>query len=255
MNMNGIDSSSCGDSATGADFNREAEAMAWVREEVGINRLLGLYDVPAFARRGQATESALEAFERALLRERALRLKEVVRRLDDWRDAARPFQTLDPNELDRHAALDQPIEPLITVVDQELQRSSGASSVALALSRAATTNDPKPSDPDANANADAEPSRIPRPDRAPSWSERLRLRARTRALRSAIERFNRLWSMYLSALDLRAINQIVEDYNTFYLVEKECVMGSRLLASRLFEPIPPLEVETLRRRFPPLPMI
>ncbi|ADV60813.1 hypothetical protein Isop_0216 [Isosphaera pallida ATCC 43644] len=249
MNPSGMDTPSRGDSATQGDFNRDAEAMTWVGEEVGLNRLLGLYDVPAFARRGQATESALEAFERGVLRERALRLKEVVRRLDEWRDAARSFETLGPDELARRAGLKVPIEPLIAVVEQELQRPSGVSAVALALSRGeAATNRPTPT-------PKPPPEPAPSQARAGSWSGRLRLRARTRALRAAVERFNRLWDMYLSSLDLSAINQIVNDYNSYYLLEKECVMGSRLLAGRLFEPLAPLEVETLRRRFPPLPMI
>ena len=74
----------------------------------------------------------------------------------------------------------------------------------------------------------------------PRWAARVastrRLRSIGRDLVAAVERFNRRWSEYLEGLDLDPINRQVDDYNRYYLIEKECSLGSARLAARHFVP-------------------
>src|SRR4051812_46529222 len=49
-----------------------------------MRQLLGLFDVPAFARRGQDLEATLEALESRLGRERSAMLEMVRLRLRQW---------------------------------------------------------------------------------------------------------------------------------------------------------------------------
>jgi hypothetical protein len=71
----------------------------------------------------------------------------------------------------------------------------------------------------------------------------------------AIERFNRRWRNYLEQLDLTPLNALREDYNRYYLLEKECFLGSPRLARQGFQPLPPLTVDELLRLLPLLPML
>jgi hypothetical protein len=47
---------------------------------------------------------------------------------------------------------------------------------------------------------------------------------------------------------------VIEHYNRYYVLEKECVMGSARLAARFFTPIPSLTVDRLLRDHPLLPV-
>jgi hypothetical protein len=92
---------------------------------------------------------------------------------------------------------------------------------------------------------------------APRWAarpgSRWRLRAIARDLVASIERFNRRWADYLDAVDLAPINQQVDHYNRYYLLEKECSLGSPRLAARHFEPRRRVSLDELRAEFPLLP--
>ena len=170
-----------------------------------IKELLGLFDVPAFARRGQELE-----LSQARLRVRAGRVRsellDMVRlRLRQWASAA------DGPATDAHLFADSiaGLWPL----------------------------------------AGAEP---------PKWAGRSaplrRLRAIARDLIASVERFNRRWLDHLGHLDLGPINRQVEDYNRYYLIEKECSLGSARLAARLFVPKAKVTLDDLLADLPPLPV-
>jgi hypothetical protein len=73
----------------------------------------------------------------------------------------------------------------------------------------------------------------------PSTSERV-LRAALRELVEAMEIFNGHWKRWLAEVDLTPINKARENYNRYYLLEKECALGSALVARRDFKPLPPI---------------
>jgi hypothetical protein len=90
---------------------------------------------------------------------------------------------------------------------------------------------------------------------APEATTSLRaLRRALEELRESIERFNHRWAEYLAAVDLGEVNRLREDYNRYYLLEKECALRSAAAARHGFcrlEPLTPGELDAL---FPPLPI-
>jgi hypothetical protein len=91
----------------------------------------------------------------------------------------------------------------------------------------------------------------------PLWArDRSSLRDRLRIARdliASIERFNRRWQGFLADLRLEGTNTQIDEYNRYYVLEKECILGSRL-ASRSFTPQPLLSDEFLLREYPTLPI-
>ena len=91
----------------------------------------------------------------------------------------------------------------------------------------------------------------------PSWAARpapgRRRNAIARDLVASVERFNRRWARFLDELDIGPINAMIDRYNHYYLLEKECVLGSARLAARHFIPRPRLTREGLLARHPLLP--
>lgn len=75
-----------------------------------------------------------------------------------------------------------------------------------------------------------------------------------RDLVAAVERFNRRWVEFLEAINLSPANGVIDHYNSYYVLEKECVMGSGRLAARFFTPIPPLNPDRLLDEHPLLPV-
>ncbi|MCO8122314.1 hypothetical protein NHH03_11235 [Stieleria sp. TO1_6] len=66
----------------------------------------------------------------------------------------------------------------------------------------------------------------------------------------SVQRFNSDWCRYLNHLDRSSINQIIRDFNDYYLLEKSCAMGREDLAARGFEPLQPITAESLLCKFP-----
>jgi len=167
--------------------------------------LLGLFDAPAFARRGQDLEYALARLHARCDRERSAMLEMVRLRLRQWSAVA-------TGPADGSPPFAAPIAPLWPLAGAE----------------------------------------------APAWADRPapdgRRRAIARDLVASVERFNRRWARFLDAIDLDPINRLVDHYNRYYLLEKECVLGSARLASRHFVPREPLTREALRTRFSELPV-
>jgi hypothetical protein len=170
-----------------------------------IKELLGLFDVPAFSRRGQDLEVALVRLRLRSKRKRDDLLDMVRLRLRQWASAAEG-----PGADARTFAA--PIADLWPL--------SGAE---------APTWAPRPSGP-------------------------RRLRAIGRDLIASVERFNRRWLEHLDGIDLAPINRQVDDYNRYYLLEKECSLGSARLAARHFVPQARVTLDDLRRELPPLPV-
>lgn len=170
-----------------------------------VRELLGLFDVPSFARRGQDVEQGLEIVHTRCRRQRADRLDMVHLRLRQWSGAA-----IGPEDW----------QGIFTQSIAALWPETGAE--------------------------------------APNWAvEQAPLRRRqaiARSLVASIERFNRRWSTFLAELDLNFFNQIIDRYNQFYLLEKECYLGSARLAARHFVPREHLTRETLLADYPYLPV-
>jgi hypothetical protein len=72
-------------------------------------------------------------------------------------------------------------------------------------------------------------------------------------LAETLRRFNGRWQKFLGDVDLTAANQARDKYNRFYLLEKECVVGSASLARRGFTRLAPLTVDDVEAEFPLLP--
>jgi hypothetical protein len=93
----------------------------------------------------------------------------------------------------------------------------------------------------------------PRLPPAPRASKRV-LRRALGELREAIQRFNQRWRAYIAELDLQHVNEIRDRYNRFYLLEKECALGSSRLARHGFQRLAPVEPEDFLKIMPLLPV-
>jgi hypothetical protein len=173
--------------------------------EAEIKELLGLFDVPAFARRGQDLEYALARVRTRSKSQRSAMLDMVRLRLRQWAAASTG------PEIELRFFRD-PIAPLWPLAGAEAPRWAA---------RAAS-----------------------------SW----RLRAIARDLVVSVERFNRRWLEHLDKIDLNPLNRMVDDYNRYYLLEKECSLGSARLAARNFEPKVRVTLDEIRAEFPLLPV-
>ena len=170
-----------------------------------IKELLGLFDAPAFARRGQDLEYALKRIHARCSQEREEALEMVRLRLRQWsRVAAGPEDWSDVFT-----------GPIDTLFDQ----------------------------------ARFQPA---------AWAARTvpvrQKRTVARDLVASVQRFNGKWRQFLEALNLGPTNQVIDQYNKYYVFEKECVMGSARLASRHFTPAPELSFDFLLLEYPLLPV-
>ena len=88
----------------------------------------------------------------------------------------------------------------------------------------------------------------------PVWAGRVasprQKRTVARDLVASIQRFNARWRQFLESLNLEPTNQVIEQYNKYYVFEKECVMGSARLAARHFKPVLSLTPKTLLQDYP-----
>jgi len=170
-----------------------------------MQQVLGLFDLPAFARRGQELEHSLARLDQHCRRERGAMLEMVRLRLRQWASASEgpeAWQTI----------FTAPLDPLWTLCEAEPPVWSG------------------------------------RP------SHRRRQRAIARDLIASIERFNRRWTEYLETLKLERINFLIDQYNRYYVLEKECILSSVRLAARNFTPKSPVTSEQLFELYPILPV-
>jgi len=175
-------------------------------DEHDLNQLLGLFDAPAFARRGHDLEYALKRLHLRLARERAGMLDMVRLRLRQWAAVA-----TGPD--DWAGVFAAPVAPLY--------EAAGAGPPAWAAAPASAR----------------------------------RRGAAARDLAASLARFNRRWADFLGAMTLDSINRQIDLYNCYYVLEKECVIGSARLASRHFVPEPRVTRESLLAAHPALPAL
>ena len=76
------------------------------------------------------------------------------------------------------------------------------------------------------------------------------LRGALRDLLEAMESFNARWQRWLAELDLTAVNKVREDYNRYYLLEKECALGFAAVARRDFKPLPAITRGDVEEQLP-----
>jgi hypothetical protein len=77
-----------------------------------------------------------------------------------------------------------------------------------------------------------------------------RLRFALRELIASIRRFNQRWRSHLETVDLAEINRLIDGYNRYYLLEKECAFRSARLARQGFRPLLPVSVGMLLELVP-----
>jgi hypothetical protein len=173
--------------------------------ETEIKEMMGLFDAPAFARRGLEVDEMLRRVDARCRLARSERLEMVRMRLRQWTRVA--------NGPDDWASVFAgTIEPLWPM-------------------------------------SEADP-----PEWAAAPAPRHRRHAVARDLVAAVDRFNRRWVQFVDSINLAPANGVIDHYNRYYVLEKECVMGSSRLAARFFSPIPLLTPERLLRDHPPLPV-
>jgi hypothetical protein len=172
--------------------------------EAEIREMLGLFDVPAFARRGVDVEYSLALLHKRLDSERTALLEMVQMRLRQWSAVATgPDDWAD--------VLTAPVTSFYSLVGIR---------------------------PEGWADQPAPPRRR---------------RAAARDLVASIKRFSHRWRSFLNKANLETINRQIEHYNSYYLIEKECFLGSARLAARYFQPKPRVTRESLLRDHPHLP--
>ncbi len=173
--------------------------------ETDVKELMGLFDLPAFARRGQDLELTVRRLHTRCSTARSQLLDMVHLRLRQWSGAA--------NGPDDFAGVfTASIEPLWP------------------LSQAGP------------------------PQWAGSRAPIRRRQAIAGDLVAAVARFNRRWLKFLDRLNLEPANLVIEQYNRYYVLEKECVMGSPRLAARHFSPVPLFTRTMLLEHHPTLPL-
>jgi hypothetical protein len=173
--------------------------------ETEVKELMGLFDLPAFARRGQDVEFVVRKTHERCRRVRGELLDMVHLRLKQWSQAV-----TGPGAW--AGVFTQPIDPLWPLTHATPPQWS------------ATSAPPR------------------------------RQLAIARDLIAATARFNRRFSEFIEALNLEPTNTVIDHYNRYYVLEKECVMGSARLAARHFQPVPRITPATLLADYPLLPV-
>ncbi len=173
--------------------------------ELNINKVLGIFDVPAFARRGYELEQTLARLQVRCRSKRFQMLDMVRMRLRQWARVASGVNDFAPIFVES-------IEPLWPLCE-------------------------------------AEP-----PQWALSAGSLRRRRAVAADLIASITRFNQRWHEFVETLNLDPTNFVIEQYNRYYVLEKECVMGSARLAARHFTPALKVTREQIHASYPGLPV-
>jgi hypothetical protein len=173
--------------------------------EPELKSLLGLFDLPAFARRGQDLEYSLKRIHDRCRERRGESLEMVRLRLRQWSRAARGPE-------DWQGVLSAPIDYLWPLAQSE----------------------------------------------EPVWARQpspVRQRRRVaRDLIAGVSRFNERWRQFLKSLNLEPTNRVIDQYNMYYVFEKECVVGSARIARRHFSPVSWLSPASLLEDYPLLPL-
>lgn len=76
------------------------------------------------------------------------------------------------------------------------------------------------------------------------------LRSALGEMREAMEAFNQRWTKVLAKVDLKPMNDARDAYNQYYLLEKECALGSSRIARLGYHRLEPVTLDDLRKEFP-----
>ena len=71
---------------------------------------------------------------------------------------------------------------------------------------------------------------------------------------ASLDRFNVRWRRFVEEFNFDPINRMIEQYNRYYVLEKECSLGSARLAARHFVPKARLSPDSLLALYPLLPV-
>jgi hypothetical protein len=173
--------------------------------EMEVKELMGLFDLPAFARRGQELEATLRRLHLRCHAARGQLLDMVQLRLRQWA---------------RAAAGNESWRGIFTTTIDPLWELAGADPPRWGLSDAPCK----------------------------------RRQVIARDLVAAVERFNRRWHQFVDRTNLKPANFVIDQYNRYYVLEKECVVGSARLAVRHFTPVPRHTKAMLLEEHPTLPV-
>ncbi len=72
---------------------------------------------------------------------------------------------------------------------------------------------------------------------------------------AAFERFNTRWSGYVAELNYDYVNNMRQQYNRWYVIEKECALQSFRTATTGFKPLPMVTVDDVTALLPLLPVL
>lgn len=182
------------------------ESSVGIRSTDGeIKELMGLFDAPAFARRGRDVEWAVKRTLAISQKQRTELLEMVHCRLRMWVAVTNSTD-------DWQLTFNEPLDQLWKLSDAP----------------------------------------------EPVWkkSQKINTKAVIKAshgLIQSIERFNVRWSRWVHSLKADAVNKQIDHYNKYYILEKECVVGSARLAARMYQPTPRIEPDWLLSQLPLLP--
>ena len=174
--------------------------------EADVKELMGLFDLPAFARRGQELEYAIKRLHDRCAAARGQMLEMVRLRLRQWARA--------------------------------VTGPTAWSGVFVDLDRAALVL------------SQAEPPRWASPPATPRLQRAIAgdLVSAVAPVQSSLAR-----NSSSASISSRPIS-VIEQYNRYYVLEKECVMGSARLAARHFTPVARLTHDSLLADHPTLPV-
>jgi hypothetical protein len=86
-------------------------------------------------------------------------------------------------------------------------------------------------------------------------SNRRTLFAALMELRETIARFNERWLTFVRQVDVGTVNALRDGYNRFYVLEKECAVGSPRVARQGFRRLEPLTADDVLRALPVLTQV
>lgn len=170
--------------------------------EAEIKELMGLFDSPAFARRGRDIDWALARTIEISRRQRFELLEMVHCRLRMWAALTTGLQ-------DWQLSFYEPIDYLWSITDAPVPVFNKSLKIKIKAVKSASQN-----------------------------------------LVSSLERFNSRWEKWVNRLEADTINRQIDHYNKYYVLEKECVVGSAKLASRLFKPVERISPDWLLAQLP-----
>lgn len=79
------------------------------------------------------------------------------------------------------------------------------------------------------------------------------IRAALADLQASIQRFNERWRTLLDTIDLSEVNRRRDEYNRWYVFEKECFVGSARIARQGFTPLAMVTLEMIVEWLPVTP--